>query len=206
MINQQLLDYVRQQKTAGISKEAIIQALAAGGWTANDVNEAFMAIEGVKVPPPPPPPPPPLPAPITPPAPPVQPIPPLQSKGSRVIVPPPGSRPPGNPNAAPVPSIGARPMIASSEFSTAPGVVKKRRGILKWLLVLLILILLGLGALGVLAYLRPGLVASYIPAVWMFFPQTESAPATSGGEPAPTTTTLDTSTNASITSSTTIPQ
>ncbi len=52
MINQQLLDYVRSQRSAGLPKEAIIQALGAGGWTAADVNEAWMAIDGVKTPPP----------------------------------------------------------------------------------------------------------------------------------------------------------
>ncbi len=76
MINPQLLNYVRAQRAAGVSREDIINALAGGGWSAQDANEAFAAIEGVQVPPaaPKPPPPPAQPiqpvaaAPITPPA------------------------------------------------------------------------------------------------------------------------------------------
>ena len=41
MINQQLLDYVRQQLAAGVSKEEISKSLIAAGWQASDVNEAL---------------------------------------------------------------------------------------------------------------------------------------------------------------------
>ena len=51
MINPQLLNYVRAQRAAGISKEEIIKALGGGGWSAQDAGEAFAAIEGVQVPP-----------------------------------------------------------------------------------------------------------------------------------------------------------
>jgi hypothetical protein len=45
MVNQQLLDYVRQQVAAGISKDVIKKALATQGWSEQDVNEAFSVIE-----------------------------------------------------------------------------------------------------------------------------------------------------------------
>lgn len=51
MINPQLLNYVRAQRQAGVSKEDIIKALAGGGWSAQDAQEAFAALEGVQVPP-----------------------------------------------------------------------------------------------------------------------------------------------------------
>src|SRR5437868_4076607 len=114
MINQQLLDYVRAQRTSGLSKEAITQALAAGGWTPNDVNEAFMAIEGVRTPPA---------------APPIgqsssagapQPIQPVQP---RTIIPPPGAQP----------QQAARPIVSASEFSTAPVMMKRRHRIWPWI-------------------------------------------------------------------------
>lgn len=54
MINPQLLNYVRTQRQAGVQKEEIIKALAGGGWSPQDAQEAFAAIEGVTVPPPPP--------------------------------------------------------------------------------------------------------------------------------------------------------
>ena len=44
MINQQLLDYVRQQLAAGVSKEEISKSLIAAGWQASDVNEALNQI------------------------------------------------------------------------------------------------------------------------------------------------------------------
>src|SRR3989344_2722817 len=64
MVNPQLLQYVRAQKAAGVSKEDIVKALSGGGWTAQDAQEAFAAIDA---PPPvlaqkPPPPPPQMPA------------------------------------------------------------------------------------------------------------------------------------------------
>jgi len=46
MVNQQLLDYVRQQLAAGVAKPSLIQALAGQGWNAQDISEAFAAIEG----------------------------------------------------------------------------------------------------------------------------------------------------------------
>jgi len=44
MINPQLLNYVRAQRAAGVSKEEIIKALAGGGWSALDAQEAFAAL------------------------------------------------------------------------------------------------------------------------------------------------------------------
>lgn len=157
MINQQLLDYVRAQHTAGLSKEAIAQALSSGGWTANDVNEAFMAIEGVRVPPPPPPPSPNQP---------VQPrtiIPPVTAQEKSVYPIPPSIN--TTPNPTP------RPLVAASEFSTIP--THKRRGVLMNILsILLILILLVAASIGVLAFVNPTFLATYIPQIEMFFPAT----------------------------------
>lgn len=45
MINPQLLDYVRQQLAAGVSKDAVKKALATQRWNEQDVNEVFTTIE-----------------------------------------------------------------------------------------------------------------------------------------------------------------
>lgn len=151
MINPQLLEYVRAQRTAGLSKEAIVQALAQGGWTPQDVNEAFMAIDGVQTPPVPPPAPPrATPGPVTP----------------RVIIPPaqPAAAPmqPGIPPLQPIQPMGMgaqfsttptlRPMMAASEVATAR--VAPKRG--HWLLYTIVgIIVLAVLALGAFAYLRP---------------------------------------------------
>jgi len=58
MISPQLLAYVRAQRSAGVSKEEIIKALAGGGWSAADAQEAFNAIDTPAPPPAPPTPPP----------------------------------------------------------------------------------------------------------------------------------------------------
>ncbi len=44
MVNQQLLDYIRQQLAAGVSKEEIIQSLITTGWQGQDINDAFSTI------------------------------------------------------------------------------------------------------------------------------------------------------------------
>lgn len=54
MINQQLIDYIRQQITAGITREAIKTSLISQGWSEQDVNEGFIAIEKPTMPPIPP--------------------------------------------------------------------------------------------------------------------------------------------------------
>ena len=41
MTNPQLLDYIRTQLAAGVSKEQIQAALTTQGWTTQDINEAF---------------------------------------------------------------------------------------------------------------------------------------------------------------------
>jgi len=43
MVNQQLLDYIKQQLAAGTGKDAIQQALVGQGWSASDIAEAFAA-------------------------------------------------------------------------------------------------------------------------------------------------------------------
>ena len=45
MLDESLLAYIRAERAAGTSKEAITAELATGGWTAYDVNEAFAVIE-----------------------------------------------------------------------------------------------------------------------------------------------------------------
>lgn len=155
MINQQLLDYVRAQRSAGLSKEAITQALAAGGWTQTDVTEAFMALDGVKTPPPPPPP-----------SPTAAPMPP------RVIVPPPTTPPiqTGSIGGAAMPTMAPvsqpRPSFASAEFSTAP--VRRRSSLSFYILLLILIVLVGGGAA---IYLNPSLLNSITPYFKSFFPE-----------------------------------
>ncbi len=153
MINPQLLEYVRAQRANGLSKEAIIQALSAGGWTAADVNEAMMAIDGVKTPPPPPP------------APeqfkPVQP---------RTIIPPPGAVPvvmtPIGAATQASQTPASRPVVAASEFSTAS---VKKSGRSWFFAILIVIILLVIGGGVAVAVLNPSLLGSFIN-MEMFFP------------------------------------
>ena len=44
MINQQLLDFIKQQLSSGSTKEKISSDLLANGWTAQDVQEGFNAL------------------------------------------------------------------------------------------------------------------------------------------------------------------
>ena len=44
MVNQQLLDYIKQQIQQGINSEQIKQSLLANGWQGADIEEAFSAI------------------------------------------------------------------------------------------------------------------------------------------------------------------
>jgi uncharacterized RDD family membrane protein YckC len=46
MINQQILDYVKQQMQQGVSQEQIKNSLVANGWQASDVQEAFSVLSG----------------------------------------------------------------------------------------------------------------------------------------------------------------
>lgn len=66
MANQQLVDYIKSQLAAGVTKQDLQKAITAAGWSMQDSNEGFMSAEG-KVPPVPE-------APKTP-APPLQPMP-----------------------------------------------------------------------------------------------------------------------------------
>ncbi|HVU80359.1 MAG TPA: hypothetical protein VHD37_03285 [Candidatus Paceibacterota bacterium] len=172
MINPQLLDYVRAQRASGLSKEAITQALAQGGWTAQDVSEAFMAIDGVQTPPPPPPA-----APAAPAAPTMQAAAPVTAAsvstspapaGPRVITPPPGAAQPGVPPLQPLGSqfgnmtttpVQPRPVMAASEMSTARVAQKKGHGLM-WAIVLIVLLLIAGGA--AFAYFQFGTVMSLL--------------------------------------------
>ncbi len=44
MVNQQLLDYIKQQLKQGVSREQIRSSLMANGWQEADINEAFVSI------------------------------------------------------------------------------------------------------------------------------------------------------------------
>lgn len=120
MVNQQLLEYVRAQRAAGLSKEAIVQAAAPGGWTPADIDEAFDALDGVQRPPPPPPPPP-VAAPLQP----------------RVVTPPP---------TPPMPAPAPRPVVAAAEVATAP--MPRMSGKRSLYMALVLLVVVGLGAAG----------------------------------------------------------
>ncbi len=45
MLNQQILEYVKNEAAKGVSKEAISGALLKAGWQANDINAALAALE-----------------------------------------------------------------------------------------------------------------------------------------------------------------
>lgn len=45
MVNQQLLDYIKQQLQQGVSQEQIKSSLMANGWQAQDIEEAFAFIQ-----------------------------------------------------------------------------------------------------------------------------------------------------------------
>lgn len=45
MVNQQLLDYIKQQLQQGVSQEQIKSSLMANGWQAQDIDEAFAFIQ-----------------------------------------------------------------------------------------------------------------------------------------------------------------
>jgi len=44
MINQQLLDYIKQQLQQGVSKEEVKNSLMSGGWQAQDIEEGFSSV------------------------------------------------------------------------------------------------------------------------------------------------------------------
>ena len=147
MVSPQLLQYVRAQRAAGISKEEIIKALAGGGWSAADAQEAFAAIEAPAASPMAPKPPPPPTA--------VAPKPPLgqASLGGT-------SRP--APVSAPQP-VSVRPQPAAvvqprSAYAPQP----KKRAKWPWVLLgLLLFFILGAGA-GAYVTVTNGWVSSFV--------------------------------------------
>lgn len=52
MINQQILDYIKQQFQQSVSREQIKSSLMANGWSEKDINEAFGILSTNSVPPP----------------------------------------------------------------------------------------------------------------------------------------------------------
>lgn len=51
MINQQILDYIKQQSQQGISKDVIKNSLLTNGWQVSDIEEAYTAIQAPPQPP-----------------------------------------------------------------------------------------------------------------------------------------------------------
>ena len=205
MINPQLLDYVRAQRAAGLSKDAITQALAAGGWTTQDANEAFMAIEGVKTPPPPPPASPATPGPV---APRVI-TPPTAVPGVAINPPTPAQQAPmGGQMSAMTPpaAVGQpRPIMAASELNTAPVHVRHTG---RWILIIIIvLIVLAIVGAAAWIYLNPSILTQYLPQASQSTqqPASDYVPATNTPpvEIAPTNATT-TGINATTTASTTV--
>lgn len=50
MVNQQLVDYVKQQTQAGVSKDAVRKALSDAGWPPADVDDSMKALDAVSIP------------------------------------------------------------------------------------------------------------------------------------------------------------
>jgi hypothetical protein len=50
MINQQILDYIKQQIQQGVSREQIKSSLIANGWQAQDIEEGFNNIDALNTP------------------------------------------------------------------------------------------------------------------------------------------------------------
>ena len=49
MVNQQILDYIKQQLQQGVSREIISSNLISQGWQQQDVNEAFSQATGQNI-------------------------------------------------------------------------------------------------------------------------------------------------------------
>lgn len=129
MINQQLLEYIRAQLKAGARKEDIKKILSTGGWTAQDADEAFMAIEGVTVPP------------VKPP----MPVPTPQAMATMAATP-----------AADLPTYTPASFAAKK---TMPIIVKKKRRLVMWISIILVLLVLAMGGFIYAATLYPSLAA-----------------------------------------------
>src|SRR3989338_8778048 len=50
MVNQQILDYIRQQMQQGVSREQIKSSLMTNGWQAQDIEEGFNNIDAPNIP------------------------------------------------------------------------------------------------------------------------------------------------------------
>ncbi|MFZ1075589.1 MAG: hypothetical protein WAN50_04420 [Minisyncoccia bacterium] len=48
MLTREILDYVRQQLAAGMSKDELEKVLIATGWSVQDINDAFFAVGGAR--------------------------------------------------------------------------------------------------------------------------------------------------------------
>jgi hypothetical protein len=140
MINQDVLAYIRSQSALGVSRDAIKKALATGGWSEEDMVEAFAAIDGIQKPPPPP------------------------SASLPPVTPPITTPRPLTPVSAPVSAPATPPVTFTRPASSAayvPQPMRKKRS--KWPWVLLLLVLLMVGGLVAAYYLYPSLISHYIP-------------------------------------------
>lgn len=45
MITPQIVDYIKQAKSAGQSREQIVSSLLSAGWTKEQINQAFISVE-----------------------------------------------------------------------------------------------------------------------------------------------------------------
>lgn len=45
MTNQQLIDFIKEQRKKGLTKEVIYSELSSNGWTINDIEEAFKLLD-----------------------------------------------------------------------------------------------------------------------------------------------------------------
>ena len=119
MINQQLVDFIKQQLQIGLAKEKISSELLANGWNTQDIEEGFKAT-GIPIPP--------APAPAS--------IPPAAPVSATPIL-----------NPAPITTQSLNPNLYSHFDDTKPAVAKvKQSGKGLFLIILIILFLLAGGA------------------------------------------------------------
>ncbi|OGI61811.1 hypothetical protein A2645_01005 [Candidatus Nomurabacteria bacterium RIFCSPHIGHO2_01_FULL_39_9] len=132
MTTKELIDYIKGEFKEGTAREKITGDLTSfGGWTKEDVSEAFSVIDKETAAPPPPPPPPPVP-PVAPPPPPIitptpgpsfyapKPVspPPIPSMQPRPIPPPPPAPKPAPP--PPPPSFPPMPLTSKAVMTPTP--------------------------------------------------------------------------------------
>lgn len=178
MINQEILSYIRAQVANGVSREDIIKALATGGWSKQDAQEAFDSIDGKQPATPPP----------APKAPPVS----TATARTNIGIGEAARMAQGGPQQPPAPAqqpmraaplMGPQPVAPRLTIDTRPvgqpvprmaPMATKRRRRTPWALIL-ILLLLALGAAGAYLY-YPQLLKLFNDTVTSFFPTYSTTP------------------------------